>query len=102
MFERKTTYYTIVDEGRTPPSIDFGQIFSIVFNMHDDVVEEKRQVYSFWDYIGDIGGLNDFLQMIGSILMSLYSTFRGSGLDKHLVEKLFFTEKETKSGKLRR
>lgn len=73
-----------------------------MFEMHEDVIEERRQVYSFWDYIGDIGGLNDFLQVVGGILMSICTTIRGSGLNKYLVERLFYIEKETASGKVRR
>ena len=73
-----------------------------MFEMHEDVIEERRQVYSFWDYIGDIGGLNDFLQVVGGILISISTSFRGSGLTRYLIERLFYIEKETKSGKVRR
>ena len=70
--------------------------------MHSDLVIENRQVYSFWDLSGDIGGFNDFVYLAGSVLMALYQPFRGSGLYKYLVKELFFVEKETQSGKIRR
>ena len=70
--------------------------------MHPDIVEEQRQVYSFWDFIGDLGGLMDFLKLIGGILVSLYTALTGSGLDRFLAKNLFYVQKETNSGKLRR
>ena len=101
-FETDKIFYPIIDKGISAPIYDFGQILSISVFLDDDVIEQRRQVYSFWDYIGDIGGLNDFLQIIGGVLMSLFTTLSGSGLDRLLTERLFFIEKETKSGKLRR
>ena len=101
-FETDKIFYSIIEKGITAPMYDFGQILSISVFMDDDVIEERRQVYSFWDYIGDIGGLNDFLQIIGGVLMSLFTTLKGSGLDRLLTERIFFLETETKSGKLRR
>ena len=49
-----------------------------------------------WDFFGDVGGLFDMLRLIGSILISLFSSIFGSGLDRFLLEKLFKRGKPAK------
>ena len=58
--------------------------------MHEDTVEFVRSTYTIWDFFGDLGGLNDFMKIVGSIVMSLYTYVVGSGLDRYLVENLFY------------
>ena len=70
--------------------------------MDKDTVEIKRSIYTIWDFFGDLGGFNDFMQILGAILMSISTIFKGSGLDRFLVEQLFYQEKKSSSGKIRR
>ena len=99
---KETTYYTVLEQESTIYSFRYGQVFMLSFQMHPDIVEEQRQVYSFWDFIGDLGGLNDFLKLVGGILVSIQTAITGSGLSRFLTKNLFYVKKESKAGKLRR
>ena len=52
-------------------------------------MEHSRAVYTFWDVMGDVGGLHDALVLLGEVFMTLVSLFTGSGLDRYLVKSLF-------------
>ena len=51
--------------------------------------QHVRNVYTFWDFLGDIGGLHDALKLIGELFMAVVTMLSGSGLDRYLVESLF-------------
>ena len=70
--------------------------------MDSNVVEIERSVYTIWDYFGDIGGFNDFMRAVGSIIMSILTTLKGSSLDQFLIRQLFYRERITKNNKVRR
>ena len=76
-------------------------VSQFTFSMHEDTVEFVRSTYTIWDYFGDLGGLNDFMKIVGSIVMSLYTYVVGSGFDRYLVENLFYKE-QMESGKNKR
>ena len=40
-------------------------IIEYAFEMHSDVVQQERSVYTVWDLFGDVGGLFDMLSYIG-------------------------------------
>ena len=60
--------------------------------MDPDTVEIVRSTYTIWDYFGDLGGLNDFMKIVGSLVMTLYTSVVGSSFDRFLVENLFYKE----------
>ena len=70
--------------------------------MDSNVVEIERSLYTIWDYFGDIGGFNDFIRIVGSMIMSILTTVKGSGLDKFLIRQLFYRERTKKNSKVRR
>ena len=49
----------------------------------------QRSVYSFLDYVGDVGGLLDGLKLIASVMIAPFSSFNYMTL---LLSKLFFIQ----------
>ena len=46
--------------------------FSVDFRLHKDVIHHERSIYTFFDLLGDVGGLFDALKGISSFLVALY------------------------------
>ena len=67
-------------------------VFKLNFAMNQDQVIYERSIYTFWDLAGDVGGLFDFLKLVGFQLTTFISFLTGSGIDRFLVSKLFFRE----------
>ena len=57
--------------------------------MSTQVTKSSRQVYTALDWLGDVGGLNDGLSIIGGLLMRLYFLIAGNPLDSYLLQALF-------------
>ena len=66
--------------------------------MDSDTLEMVRSPYTIWDYFADLGGLNDFIRIAGSMVMGIYTVLTGSGLEKFLISNLFFVEGTSLSG----
>lgn len=58
-----------------------------------DTVVYQRQVYSFLDFLGDVGGLLDALKLIG---VSLISFVYGGSLQHFLLSKVFYFGLDTR------
>ena len=54
----------------------------------------KRSIYTFFDWLGDVGGLLDALRLIGVVLMAFYTLIMGNPLSGYLVNSLFKRGKE--------
>ena len=52
----------------------------------------KRSIYSFFDWLGDVGGLLDGFRYLGAIVMTFYTTVIGNPLSAFLVHSLFKRE----------
>ena len=46
-------------------------------------------MYTFWDFLGDVGGLHDMLKLLGEFLMTIITMISGSGLERYLIANLF-------------
>ena len=46
------------------------------------------------DFLGDVGGLYDALRTIGSVIMLIYTFFRGDLLENFLISSIFFRERK--------
>ena len=57
--------------------------------MHPDKIYQWRGVYTFWDFMGDIGGLTGILSLIGMVFMSFVTTISGSRLKRFLIANIF-------------
>ena len=62
---------------------------SIWLVMSLDVEENERTIYSFFDFLADVGGLKDMLFEIGGFLLSFISFLWGSNLKRLLIYNLF-------------
>ena len=62
--------------------------------MSSDTVHHSRTIYSFWDFLGDVGGLFDMLKLIGSIIVAFLSIVSGSGMNRYIISSLFMTDDE--------
>jgi hypothetical protein len=63
----------------------------ITFGLAPDIVNHKRNVYTYLDLLGDIGGLQGILISILSLLMSFLNLFMSNPLQTFLIERLFKT-----------
>ena len=54
-----------------------------------DAVVETRQIYTIWDFLGDVGGLADMLKLLGGPIISFIQLILGSGLSKLLIKSIF-------------
>ena len=52
---------------------DDKDMIEVIFDLSDDIVIQKRIRYSVWDLLGDVGGLNDGLILVCSLLTSAYT-----------------------------
>ena len=48
-----------------------------------------REVYTIWDFLGDIGGLNDILPVIGAFIVGFARVLTGSELKRFIFKNLF-------------
>ena len=66
---------------------DYGRYtYSIIIRLDSEIKVFKREVYSFLDMIGDIGGLFDGLLIITAFLLSTYNE---SMFELSLAKNLF-------------
>ena len=49
--------------------------FSFLFELDTDMDVTNRTRYNFWDLLADVGGFNDGLFLIASLIFSSYSAF---------------------------
>ena len=59
------------------------------FNLHKDVINHSRSIYSFLDLLGDVGGLFDALTGIFSLVVSLSFSVFGNPLNAYLLKAVF-------------
>ena len=52
-------------------------------------MKHHRSIYTFLDFLGDVGGLLDGLKLIGGLLVSAYTFIVGNPLNAYLVNALF-------------
>ena len=65
-----------------------------------DEISHQRSIYSFLDFLGDVGGLYSILIDIGSIFLMLPAFAFGSGLHQFLMRNIFLTRKKEDSSKI--
>ena len=57
--------------------------------MDEKEAHHTRSIYSPLEFLGDVGGLIDAFSYIGSILVGIIQLITGSGLNKHLLKRIF-------------
>ena len=73
---------------------DSGLLFSLFFSMSPDIIFEERSIYTFWDLLGDIGGLFGSLTFLGTIVMSVIELIVGSKMSQFITAQLFTIERK--------
>ena len=63
-----------------------------------DRVHHKRSIYTFWDFLGDVGGLFDMLKILAKPVLVIAHVLLGTGLDQYLLSSIFKVQKKMKSG----
>ena len=58
---------------------------SISYEFDIDLHGVNRDVYNFLDLLGDVGGLNDALFVIGAFLLIIHRKVRGDVLEAFLL-----------------
>ena len=46
-----------------------GMQLEVVVEMNTSIVTHQRSIYTLWDFLGDVGGLNDILCIFGQCLV---------------------------------
>ena len=80
----------MVLEGYDPENI----FFSLELDLDSDIMQHNRSVYTFLDYLGDVGGLFDALKGIFSLVVTFYFSLFGSPLKEFLLKSLFLKDPE--------
>ena len=57
--------------------------------MDNDIIFEERSVYTFWDLLGDIGGLIGSLSFLGAIHLSFVEFIIGSRMNQFITAQMF-------------
>ena len=59
-----------------------------------DLKAQSRQIYTFWDFLGDVGGLMDMFILLGSPVAAVLQFFFGNSLNKLLIESIFSVQRK--------
>lgn len=66
-------------------------ILTAYIDMHPDVVNYNRSVYTIFDLAGDVGGLQGICQQIGQLLLWILGlVVPFNGLSRSLIERIFW------------
>ena len=96
---QESEYFYVSKQGDERPWFTTNLVKEFLFFMHPDVVHQQRVVFTFFDALGDIGGLRDVLVLVGQLLVTLYGLIFGSHLDMFLISNLFKFEREARESK---
>ena len=80
---------------RTYQGTQFGASLDLNFQVNTSVKIHYRSIYTFWDFLGDIGGLNDILCRIGSLVIAGLQLITGNSLQRYLFRNLFKIKKQS-------
>ena len=64
-------------------------LLQIAFQASVDKVIHERRIYTFWEFLSDVGGLNEWLSVCGYYFVIVFNYVCGSGLSRHLFSQLF-------------
>ena len=75
-------------------ALDPDLLFNLYVTMSPDVIIEERSIYTFWDLLGDIGGLFGSLTFLGSLYMWTINLIFGSKMSQYITAELFKFERK--------
>ena len=65
---------------------------TVKISLSSERVVYRRSVYTALDWLGDVGGLSDALQLIGSGIMHIYTLTFGNPLYAFLLKSVFLRD----------
>ena len=68
----------------------------LFIHLNLNTVEQSRSIYSFFDFLGDVGGLLDLFVLFAELLVSVVAWIFGSNFDSYLIANLFKTVTQKK------
>ena len=78
------------------PKTNENKPIEIWFEIEPEMLVHARTVYTFYDLLGDVGGLSSTLWMISAYVVAISNALFGSGLSKFLTAEIFkITREET-------
>ena len=83
LLQKSQTYYSITAESRAYEYLDC--LLDINFQMDLTTMSHTRSVFTFWDFLGNVGGLYGILVIIGSQIVTAFNFVIGSNLERFLV-----------------
>ena len=84
----RKTYFTSIDNGQ------YTLLGNFIFTIHEEMETHSRQVYGVLDVLGDFGGVQYVLFIVGSWVMGSYTEFK---FNLKAMKKLYLARtKETK------
>ena len=69
-------------------------MLSISFSIDPDVTIQKRIIYTFWDLLGDVGGLFGSLALLGSKYFWFVGIFTGSRMKQFMYGEILRLERK--------
>ena len=69
----------------------------LTFGMNMSTMMHTRQVFSFWDFLADVGGLYDMLFILGGAVVSVFQLLTGSPMNRFIIKHLFKVERKKQS-----
>lgn len=72
------------------PSSDADLVMRLEFEMSTDEITNSRSVYTFFDFLGDVGGLLDMLIIFAKLISSFASAVSGSAIHVFMIKRLFY------------
>ena len=96
--EREQEFWTMKEsEIRTNYTSRKDMVANMLILLELDTVTEMRTIYGVFDFLGDVGGLLDLLQLFAGINVRLFAWVAGSNLNIFLIETLFKKDQKRKA-----
>ena len=89
------TFYTV--ELNSEYKVEQDALINIYFVLSPDIQHYERSIYTYLDFLGDVGGLDDALTIIAQIILFLVSLLTNSGPHEYILKKLFKRGKSVKT-----
>ena len=87
--EKHTFYKPSLYQSYETKKVNEEVVYRAFFQMDMTVIEHSRSIYTYWDFLGDVGGLFGILQSLAYPLIALSSLLLNTGIDQFLIESLF-------------
>ena len=65
------------------------QALSVEFSLDSEVIHHIRSIYTFFDLLGDVGGLFDAMKGIAQVIVAFYFSIFGNPLHGYILNALF-------------